>query len=674
MLFGSPTILWALAALSIPVIVHLFDFRRYRKVQFSDNYLLVQLLEKNRRQNRLRQIIIMILRMLFIASLVFAFAKPYFPSDNAISTTGDRLFVSVYIDNSLSMETSDGKTDLLEKARVKAREIAAAFPPATMFRLITNDFQGINDRFVARDEFFDMLNGVETSPFSRKMSQVVSRMSDLADREASGGNHYFYLLSDFQKVTADVSAIKENSKRIILLPLAAETPANISIDSVWFSGPLQLENNIITINARIRNHSSLLMEKIPVRLYVDGKQKGLADVQLTAGGSDNVTFSFTVNSKGSHEGYVEIDDSPVSFDDRMFFAFDIASSVSVYHISGNNATNTIPKLFGNDSLFNFVSTPEGSVDMDRIGSSGLIILDELSQISSGLATELNRAAGNGAVVLLIPPAGIDNASYSSGFQALGLPAFSGTDTANTRVSNIDATHPLFRGVFETPPANIQFPAVFSSYRLSKASGRSIMGLLNGNSFLTDYAKGSGHIYLLAVPLQPTWSSFASNALIVPTIVQMAFSGRMMPAVAYSMDYEYGIELTGSSAKSEKPPVLKSFDGTTELIPGYNSGNPPRIFLNGQVNVPGAYRVMSNNTTLMSFGLNYPRSESFPDCFAIDDIIKTVSNRKNFSVNSNDSNTALALASIDSGAKLWKIFIIFALLFLAAELILLRIWI
>jgi hypothetical protein len=84
--------------------------------------------------------------------------------------------------------------------------------------------------------------------------------------------------------------------------------------------------------------------------------------------------------------------------------------------------------------------------------------------------------------------------------------------------------------------------------------------------------------------------------------------------------------------------------------------------------------MSNNTTLMSFGLNYPRSESFPDCFTIDDLNKTATNRKNFSVNSTDSNTALALADMDGGAKLWKIFIIFALLFLAAELILLRIWI
>ncbi|PKP04999.1 MAG: hypothetical protein CVU11_02315 [Bacteroidetes bacterium HGW-Bacteroidetes-6] len=674
MLFGSPTILWVLAALSVPVIVHLFDFRRYKRVQFSDNYLLVQLLEKNRRQNRLRQIIIMILRMLFIASLVFAFAKPYFPSGNAISTTGDRLFVSVYIDNSLSMETSDGKTDLLEKARVKAREIAAAFPPASMFRLITNDFQGIYDRFAARGEFIDMLNSVGISPFSRPMSQVVSRMSDLADREAIDGNHFFYLLSDFQKVTADISDIRENSKRIYLMPLAAETPANIAVDSVWFSGPLQLENNILSVNARIRNHSSLLMEKIPVRLYVDGKQKGLSDVQLASGGSDNVSFSFTVNGKGSHEGYVEIDDSPVSFDDRMFFAFDIASSVSVYHISGNDATSTIPKLFGNDSLFSFISSPEGSVDMDRIGSSGLIILDELSQLSSGLATELSRAADNGAVVLVIPPANISDASYRSGFQTMGLPFYSGLDTANTRVSNIDALHPLFKGVFETPPANIQFPAVFSSYRLSKNSGRSIMGLLNGNSFLTDFVKGRGHVYLLATPLQPLYSSFASNALIVPTIVQMAFSGRVMPAVAYSMDYAFGIELTGTTARSEKPPVLKSFDGSIEMIPGYNSGNPPRIFLNGQVNQAGAYKVMSNKLTLMSFGLNYPRSESFPDCFGVEELNKMVLNRTNFMVNNLNNNTAVTLADLQSGTKLWKIFIIFALLFLAAELILLRIWI
>lgn len=670
--FGAPSILWALFALAIPVIVHLFDFRRYRKVQFSDNYLLQQLLEKNKRQSRLRRLIIMTVRMLFIAALVLAFAKPYIPQGNEQTSSG-RLFVSIYVDNSMSMEVSDGKTDLLEKARTKAREILNAYPPGTMFRLITNDFLGEHERFCPRDECADMLSLIDFCPFPRETGAVVSRMTDLADMNAAGAEHHFYIISDFQKSTADVASLASTDRRIFLFPVDAPQTPNISVDSVWFSGPVQLENNVITINARIRNHSDMLLEKIPVRLYVDGKQKGLGDVELAASGSDVVEFAFTVNTRGSHEGYIEIDDSPISFDDRIFFAFDIASSVPVYHIAGSGATNNINNLFERDSLFNFTSVREGSFDAGSMASAGLVILDELSQISSGMASELNRLLESGGNILIIPTAG-DIKNYKPGFAALGISAYAGIDTANTRVASIEAENPLFRGVFVTPPKQVQFPAVFTSYRIPKGNGRSIMTLLNGNAFMAEFIKGKGHIYLMSVPLQSSFSTFASNALIVPAVMQMAFSGRVMPGVAYPLDYSYGIDLPTGNMSGEKPPVLKSFDGSSELIPGFSNGNPPKIFLNSRISSPGSYKVMRGENTLLSFGLNYPRTESNTESYTTDEIKNFVSENKNISVLETGDTPAAVVADLQEGTKLWKTFIIFALIFFAIELILLRIWI
>jgi len=670
--FGAPSILWALLALAIPVIVHLFDFRRYRKVQFSDNYLLQQLLEKNKRQSRLRRLIIMSLRMLFIAALVLAFAKPYFPQSNEPLSSG-RLFVSIYVDNSLSMEVSDGKTDLLEKARSNAIEILNAYPPGTMFRLISNDFLGEHERFCPLDECADMLSLLDFCPFPRKLSAVVSRMSDLSDMNAFGAEHHFYIISDFQKSTADVALLASTDRKIFLFPVDAPKTPNISVDSIWFSGPVQLENNLITVNARIRNHSDMLLEKIPVRLYVDGKQKGLGDVELAASGSDVVEFTFTVNTRGSHEGYIEIDDSPISFDDRIFFAFDIASSVPVYHIAGSGATKHINNLFERDSLFNFTSVREGSFDAGSMASAGLVILDEVSQISSGMASELNRLLESGGNILIIPAAG-DIKNYQSGFAALGIPAFAGIDTANTRVASIEAENPLFRGVFVTPPKQIQFPFVFNSYRIPKGNGRSIMTMLNGNSFMAEFTKGKGHIYLLSVPLQPTYSTFASNALIVPAFMQMAFMGRVMPGVAYSLDYSYGIDLPALVMSEEKPPVLTGFDGSSELIPGFSNGTPPRIFLNSRISTPGAYKVLQGEKTFLSFGLNYPRSESNTACFSTDEIEQIVGGNKKISVLATGATPAAVIDDMQEGLKLWKTFIIFALIFFAIELILLRIWI
>ena len=671
MSFANPSILWALFALCIPIIVHLFDFRRYKKVHFSDNYLLLQLLEKNKRQNRLRRLIIMSLRMLFIASLVIAFAKPYFKQKGEHVMHG-RLFVSIYIDNSLSMEMSDGKVSMLEKARSKAKEVLNAYPPGTMFRLITNDFSGEHERFCTSDECKDMISLIDFSPVPRQMSKVLFRMADLAETNAAEAEHHFYIISDFQKSTSDISTIVNIDKKLFLFPLDVPKTPNLSVDSVWFNGPVQLENNILTLSVRVKNHSDITLEKIPVRLYVDGKQKGLADAELAASGSDIIDFSFIVNSGGCHEGYVEIDDSPISFDDRYYFAFNIATSIPVYHISGRGATKSINNLFSQDSLFKFISATEGDFDMVAMSSAGLIVLDELSSISSGMASEINQILEGGSNVLIIPSAAnIEN--YRQGFSTMGLPFFNGLDTSNTRVSEIDYDSPLLKGVFVTPPKQIQFPAIFKSYRIPKGSGRSIMTLMNGSVFLLELSKGKGHIYLLSVPLQSSFSTFASNALFVPTVMQMAFSGSVAPCVAYSLDYPYGIDIQAANAMRERPPVLRSFDNEAEFIPGFSSGNPPKIFLTQNISNPGAYKVISEGKTLSAFGLNYTRTESIMDYYTIGEINNITGKNKNISILEKGESTASLIADIQQGTKLWKTFIIIALIFFAIELILLRIW-
>ncbi|MPM26718.1 hypothetical protein SDC9_73223 [bioreactor metagenome] len=252
--------------------------------------------------------------------------------------------------------------------------------------------------------------------------------------------------------------------------------------------------------------------------------------------------------------------------------------------------------------------------------------------------------------------------------------YNGTDTANTRIAGIDAAHPLLRGVFVTPPQQIQFPSVFTSYRIPPGNGRSLMNLLNGNSFLTEYSKGNGHVYLLAVPLQPSFSTFSANALIVPVIMQMAFSGRVMPGVSYPLDYGFGIDLPAGTNVGEKPPVLKSFDGSSEFVPGFSNGNPPKIFLNSRISSPGAYKVMQENSTLLSFGLNYPRTESNTDCYNTEELLNMVRQNSRISVLESGDTPAAIVADMQEGTKLWKIFIIIALIFFATELILLRIWI
>ena len=137
MSFLFPSFLWALFALSIPVIIHLFYFRRYRTVYFTNVSFLKELKEEKSTRNRLKHLLVLLLRLLLIACLVIAFAQPFLKGKN--NADSGRQTVSIYLDNSFSMMAQDDEMPLLEKSRQLATEIVKAYPAGTQFHYITND-------------------------------------------------------------------------------------------------------------------------------------------------------------------------------------------------------------------------------------------------------------------------------------------------------------------------------------------------------------------------------------------------------------------------------------------------------------------------------------------------------------------------------------------------------
>ena len=673
MTFAHPSILWALFALAIPIIVHLFDFRRYKKLHFSDNYFLQELTNKNKKQRQLRKFIILCLRMLFIASIVIAFAKPYLRKDSGSAVVNQFDYVTIYIDNSFSMEIEDGKTNRLEMAREKAKSIVNAYKFGMNFRLVTNDFLSENERLLSREECLEMINNIDFCAFPRSIGSVLSHIENISEQDYSNKSSQCYIISDFQKSTSDFKNIVHTKNKLFLFPIETQHVSNISVDSVWFDTPMQIEDKVLVIKAKIKNYTEIPIEKIPVRFYLNGKQKGLSTVELTAGGSDIVSFSFTVNEGATHEGYIEIDDSPLNFDDRIYFAFNIEKSIPIYHVSGANSTNVVQNLFDSDSLFDYKKANESNIDVGQLASGRLVVLDEVSDISTGVANELKRKVEKGDNVLVIPNAN-DPSGYKNFFDMLSIPFYMGKDTSKTRIAAINYEHPLLNGVFATVPKQIQFPNVFRHYRMSSSKGSNILSLLDGSPFLAEYTIGNGRVYVLSASLNPSFSNFANNAIVVPVFMQMAFYRNNQTAISYSLDFPRGIEIPDDENVLEKPPVLKSFDSKTEIIPYFSSGSSPKIFLNSQVNIAGAYKLVRGDKTLSSFGLNYPRIESNVECFSLEEISSFVKSNKNIEVLKTETNSSDLMAIAQEKVKIWKIFIIFALLFFATELILLRIWV
>src|SRR6201996_4717554 len=194
--FLYPAFFFALLSLAIPVLVHLFNFRRYQKVYFSNVQFLKQINEQQSSRRNLKERLILAARLLALIFLVLAFTRPYISNQNP-QNVGAQHVVSIFVDNSYSMETLNSEGSLLDEAKLRAKEIASAYSINDRFQLLTQDFEGKHQRLLSRDEFDDAVDAVKISPQSRSLQQIVSRQQSLLNM-SRGKLRSVYIISDFQ--------------------------------------------------------------------------------------------------------------------------------------------------------------------------------------------------------------------------------------------------------------------------------------------------------------------------------------------------------------------------------------------------------------------------------------------------------------------------------------------
>lgn len=164
--FLHPIFLYGLFALAIPVILHLFSFRKYKKVYFSNFSFLASLQQQKKNSSKLKNLLLLFLRLLALASIVFAFATPYIQPKKNILPVEKSSKIIIYIDNSFSMSNTGTKGSLLEEAKKHLFDIIAAYPAGTNFALLTDD--EAHNRTLTKEQATALLPGIKTSANSKK--------------------------------------------------------------------------------------------------------------------------------------------------------------------------------------------------------------------------------------------------------------------------------------------------------------------------------------------------------------------------------------------------------------------------------------------------------------------------------------------------------------------------
>lgn len=677
MAFLYPGFLWAFFILIIPIVIHLFNFKRYKTMYFSSLAFVKHVDEKTKATKSLKNILVLLSRLLAFAFLVLAFAQPYFTSKND-GEVSKASFLSMYIDNSFSMQSRGAEGQLLSEARENARSIIKNASLDTRFIIVTNDFSGSEERIMTKVEAFEKIDNIEFSPITRSLNEVIQWQENNFSKKnlEDGIQIQNVLLSDFQEINLKFNS-KLNVEEILMYPikLNAETDNNILIDSIWFSSPIHKVNTKNELNIRIQNNSPLNLTNTEVIIAVDSYKKTIF-VDIPENQSIVTKIGYMDKSIGFKTGKVQVVDNQVFFDDTYYLSYKVKKNINVLILNDDDAIPNLSMVLDLDDYFQYTTIDIKAITKGDLDNVDLILLNGTNEISNGLTTYISDFVSNGGSVALFPGKTPIPNEWNNLLSKLKLPLLGKKISTGTRIQSLNYADPFFRSVFKTENNKLNLPSVQSVFQ-AVSNNQSIysplISLQNGLPLLA-LSQTNGNAFMFYSSLHPDFGNFSKDALFPTLILRMSeISQRKLP--------EYLI--LGDDSRF---PIYQkiSIDNPVHIIGENLDLIPPSISISGVTYITlnsleknnglisGNYS-LNTEIPLGNISINYNRRESELNCGTNNLIIDLLTKigAKEIVFNEVGSNHKLSTIDIDKPFSYWKICIIFTLIFVLTEMLLIR---
>ncbi|MEA3450781.1 MAG: BatA domain-containing protein [Bacteroidota bacterium] len=674
MSFVYPNFLWALTAVSIPIIIHFFNFRTYKTVYFSNVSFLENIEQESKSRNRIKDLLILLFRILTIISLVFAFANPV--KYNSYNKTNNCHNLNcIYLDNSFSMNALNKDGTCIEVAKSRATDIVSSLKLNSKYLFLTNNLTPQEQHFYISDIIKDNISKTNVSPISKNIDFIIEKMQTIVNRNTENDCYPdIYLISDFQKNIFNFENIKIDSNiRVFLIPVTPNSIDNLYIDSAWFESPFHLLGNQDSITVSIVNQGKTDMVNQQIKLFINDTLKTLSTFNITANSSTEIKVIFTNTRAGDITGRVEIEDYPVTYDNKLYFDYYISPRQNILLIESEKQ-EMLEKFYSDDKYFNLKTCNSSNIPISELNQFQTIILNSQDNLSSGIIEKLHEYVEKSGVLLFIPKNIADLKQLNNLFEKFELPMFSSLDTQKYFIKNINIQDKIYKNAFKEIKGNSIFPFVQSHYKINTSNFyniNTILSLENNDDLLFYKNVGLGTIYVFTSNLDEQNSDFMTNSICVPTFYNIPVFSSSNKIPFYFLKNLNIIEL--HNVKIFEAIKMKNKASDFEFFPQIRKQTSSSIKLTIKNILPeaGNYKVFSGKNKIGLISLNYNRIESDFKYYTAPELNEQIKkyNLINWKIYSSKGLKLQNHVKLkDTGEYYWKYFIIFALLFLLAEIL------
>lgn len=703
MTFLNPLVLLGMVAAAIPLIIHLFNFRRPRRVDFSSLAFVRELQRSTMQRVRLKQWLLLLLRTLAIAMLVLSFARPTLTGGLAsIMGGGGRTSVAIVFDNSASMELRGTRGSYLEEARGYARELAAQMDAGDELVLLTTaNTEDPPRTFRTRSSAIEAIDAIEAGVRARPARLVLNEAS-AALASSENVNREIYLISDMQRSTLGdtVELSMPSDATLTLLPTSVRAHSNVAIESVRVASRIVEVGSPVRVEVTVRNYGADAIDDYGIGLYLGDERVAEAPVDLPPASAATASLVVTPQRNGWLGGRVEGEDDLFPRDNVRFLALHVPQTrrILLVHDAQENLSYVRLALGARESAgtaaFDVDEVPAASFAnaLSRLREYDAVLLLGAGSTSTGAVAALEQYVRNGGGLLIAPSSASEASDIDPVLEALGagrvggMVGRPGSGQGVAALAAVDAEHTIFEGVFDESlqrgDREVEQPRVFAAARYVPRSGaeQTLIRMTNGDPLLQEITHDRGTVLFLATAPVPSWSELPVSGLFVPLIyraLQYLSASEEVQGIQVVAGGE--AELRYAATTGGRPihivgPLGEEFIPEQRAVPG-----AVLIRLGPEVDRIGLYTVHEGDRIISRFAANYDPAESDLTFASVGDLARALRDETGAHVRilSPDevasNGMGVAVRAARSGIELWNVFLLLALCFLVSEMIVARRW-
>ena len=634
MQFKNPEILYFLFLLLIPIVVHLFQLRRFRKEYFTNVQFLKELSLQTRKSSKIKKWLLLATRLLILTALIFAFAQPFFAAKDEKAITNETYIV---VDNSFSMQAQGQNGPLLKRVM---EDLQQHLPENQQFSLITatENFWDTDVKSIQKE-----LQNVKYSSSEFSLKQVLSQIKS----KKTPFQKDVIIFSDF--LNADIKALEKLNTEFntFVVPVKAEMKNNISIDSVFIK---EATDKFYEVGFQLTNYGT---EKTEIPLGIYNEKKLIAKSVVKFETAKKIVF-FTL-PKQAFNGYASIDDNGLTYDNDLYFSISEPKKINVLSIGSADQSKFLSKIYSS-SEFNYSNVELTALNYNLLEKQEVIILSELTAIPQALQTTLTDFSKKDGNIIVIPSAESNTDELNNWLKNIGTIRFSKIESSKKLITKISFSHPLYQNVFEKNVTNFQFPSVNQHFQVTTKAAP-VLRFEDETPFLS----AIGKVFIFSAPINKENSNFQNSPLIVPTFYNMAQNTNRSGISAMQIGIENPLTVDAILQKEEILKVKKSNSSdATDFVPSQQiKNNKVQLNFDNAPEEAGNYGIYQNKNLIQNISFNYPRTES--------NLNDAVADLSKYKVETSVESIIDTLQTDRTNNEIWKWFAILTLLFLITEL-------